>query len=277
MRVWMTVLACSWLAAGCNHAQLRRSTLAQARTIADLQTQQVLDNLALFCANPEAVPSFAVPAGGVVNVLDTANAGFFLEYTRVMFDRWGFNAGGLRSVSGNWSMAPINDPDKLKLIRCLYQHVVGYTPAHDCDHCQEWLRAFFGEEYATSAAPRGWFCCGCKKDVPADACHVGRCGDTYVWVPPEGQAGLARLTLSVLDVATSIFLMPPVPTKELTTYEYRGDLLIRTEKRVVPEVRGKPVDVKGLKEEPAAPEPARPRERFNYFDPYRGLFFVPRN
>ena len=32
----------------------------------------------------------------------------------------------------------------------------------------------------------GWFHVGRKKDVPRDACYVGRHGQRYVWVGPEG-------------------------------------------------------------------------------------------
>ena len=34
--------------AGCTHQQLRFNTVSQARTVADVHTQQVLDNLAKF-------------------------------------------------------------------------------------------------------------------------------------------------------------------------------------------------------------------------------------
>ena len=32
----------------------------------------------------------------------------------------------------------------------------------------------------------GWFHVGRKRDVPKDACYVGKCGNSYVWVGPEG-------------------------------------------------------------------------------------------
>jgi hypothetical protein len=48
--------------------------------------------------------------------------------------------------------------------------------------------------------PVGWFCVGGKKDVPRDACYIGRYRDRYVWVTPEGLLGLNRFTLAVLSV-----------------------------------------------------------------------------
>lgn len=50
----------------------------------------------------------------------------------------------------------------------------------------------------------GWFHVGCKRDVPRDACYVGRCGDRYVWVGPEGREPLTQFTLTVLELSSLI-------------------------------------------------------------------------
>jgi hypothetical protein len=50
----------------------------------------------------------------------------------------------------------------------------------------------------------GWFHVGPKRDVPKDACYVGRCGKCYVWVGPEGVDQLTELTLTVLKIASLI-------------------------------------------------------------------------
>jgi hypothetical protein len=280
-------LVCAVLGAGCVSRPLQRNTLKQVGTLSDLYQEQVLDNVAMFCANPDAVPSFAVPAGGVVSVQNEATGVLALQVTGkdLFLDSSGATVGGSRLVIGNWSLAPINDPDKLGLMRCLFQKVVGYHQEGGCDNCEEALARFFGPDWETCAAPTGWFRVGCKRDVPKDACAVGRYGDTYVWVAADGRDALARVTLSVLNIVTVLFVHPPPPSKEVTTYEYRGDSLVRQEKRVVvdpiPGPRKKSLDekdlqtLKGLKpdELPAARPPG---ERLNYFDPYRGLFFVPR-
>jgi hypothetical protein len=46
--------------------------------------------------------------------------------------------------------------------------------------------------------PPGWFHVGGRKDVPKNACYVGRSGDRYAWVTPDGVPGLARFTVTVL-------------------------------------------------------------------------------
>ena len=49
------------VATGCTHVQLRKNTVRQARTLADLHQQQVVDNLAMFVYDHNALPYFAVP------------------------------------------------------------------------------------------------------------------------------------------------------------------------------------------------------------------------
>ena len=50
----------------------------------------------------------------------------------------------------------------------------------------------------------GWFHVGRKRDVPKDACYVGSCGTTFVWVGPEGRDQLTEFTLTVLKVTSLI-------------------------------------------------------------------------
>jgi len=50
----------------------------------------------------------------------------------------------------------------------------------------------------------GWFHVGRKRDVPKDACYVGKCGHTYVWVDPEGREQLTEFTLTVLKITSLI-------------------------------------------------------------------------
>jgi hypothetical protein len=50
----------------------------------------------------------------------------------------------------------------------------------------------------------GWFHVGFKHDVPKDACYVGRSGDRYAWVNPDGIDGLTEFTLTVLKISSLI-------------------------------------------------------------------------
>lgn len=50
----------------------------------------------------------------------------------------------------------------------------------------------------------GWFCVGCKADVPRCACYAGQFHDRYVWVEPGNTRELAQLTLAVLKISSMI-------------------------------------------------------------------------
>jgi hypothetical protein len=50
----------------------------------------------------------------------------------------------------------------------------------------------------------GWFHVGRWKDVPKGACYVGRCGETCVWVGPDGREALTEFTLTVLKFSALI-------------------------------------------------------------------------
>ncbi len=50
----------------------------------------------------------------------------------------------------------------------------------------------------------GWFHVGSKWEVPKRACYVGRCGDQFVWVEPDGLEALTEFTLIVLKFSNLI-------------------------------------------------------------------------
>jgi hypothetical protein len=50
----------------------------------------------------------------------------------------------------------------------------------------------------------GWFGVGRWRDVPRDACYVGRSGDTYAWVCPAGREALTDFTLTAMKFSTLV-------------------------------------------------------------------------
>lgn len=84
---------------GCTHQHLRINTLAQVRTVPNLQQQQVLDNLAMFVANPESLPFYSIAGGGTTAINDQLGNSENLSYTRVMFDAWSMMFSGSREMS----------------------------------------------------------------------------------------------------------------------------------------------------------------------------------
>jgi hypothetical protein len=50
----------------------------------------------------------------------------------------------------------------------------------------------------------GWFHVGSKRDVPKNACYVGKYKDRYAWVNPDGMAALTQFTLTTIKFADII-------------------------------------------------------------------------
>jgi hypothetical protein len=205
-------------------------------TLADLNYQQVLNNVAQFTANPSAMPSLAVFNAGTVTVSDLKSANVNATGAPTLSN--GQQAGsGLpilslllnpsftRTVTENWSMAPVTDIDNLRRIRCALQHLVlGGRQTTDCDDCGRQLERFYQGEMdrLECLIPMGWYCVGRKHDVPRDAPYVAHYGAVYVWVMPQGLEGLTRFTMTVIDLATG---KPHAPMKTVVkTFKADGML-----------------------------------------------------
>ncbi len=276
------------LLSGCTHTQLKFNTTHQADTLNDIYRQQVLDNLAMFADNPYAVPHFAFPNQGSSNVTDDGNLGGTFNIFR---ESLGF--GVRRNMAEAWTLDPIRDPDKLRRMRCAYQHAVGAC-SQPCNDCCKIEKAFYGKgsqkvhvlkeglpvmnsdgSFVTDPLtgmpfvnecgmpltnPRtgelysidekgcvsipvydcngpcsikcGWYCVGCKKDVPHDCRHYsGHYHGTYVWVLPKYRHHLAHFVLTILDYA----LKDPSArrTKEVVLYvNQKGDTTTKSEAHV---------------------------------------------
>jgi hypothetical protein len=283
MRAWMPVLATLLTTGGCHtHLALRDNTVCTGGTLTDLNYQQVLNNVAMFVANPASLPSVAVINAGTVTVADQKTCNVSATYSPTLtFAQQGggalpiltllFNPSGQRSVTENWSMAPVTDVDNLRRIRCAFQLLVldgGQTS--DCEQCLDLLRRFYlGEtDRMDCVIPRGWFQAGCKKDVPKNACYVGRYCDSYVWVLPDGVEGLTRFTMTVIDLATG---KPHAPMKTVVrTYKADGSLDNT-------QVTTTEIDQDALKRMEKQPR-SQDRQRQYVTPPLvnPGLFFVPR-
>jgi hypothetical protein len=245
------VLFSALMCSGCTHVQLQKNTVHEAWTLGEIQQQQVVNNLALFVYNYNALPSFAIPNQGSSQVTDQGNAGFSMGFSRpitggstanftpahfgdFLLSALGFSGTAQRSCQEAFTLTPINDPRKLELMRCAYQQAVsncGYGDvSQHCPDCQTRMKQFYtGDPDGDIAArangivtseclkPNCWFHVGCKKDVPKDCCKfVGEYCGVYVWVGPEGRNELAKLTLAILDYA--LHDPPTLRTKQVVFY-----------------------------------------------------------
>lgn len=207
---------------GCTHVALRNNTVETTDTLADLQYQQVLDNLARFQDDPDTVPSFAVVTAGTVTVNDQFGTGISPTYSPTLTNAQ--QAGGAlpilsllfptsvqRTVSENWSLTPVVDADHLRRLRCAYRLVVMGDATPNLAFCEQQMQEFFAGEEAGLVEyfpPRGWYGSGRKGDVPKGASYVGHHGSTFVWVMPSGRNDLALFTMGALDLANGELRTP---------------------------------------------------------------------
>jgi hypothetical protein len=269
------------LATGCRtQLALRNNTLLTTDTLADMNYQQVLDNLARFEKSPGTMPSIAVINAGTVNVADQKSIGGNATYAPTLTAAQQIGSGlpilsllftpnVSRNLSENWSLAPVTDVDNLRRIRCAYQLLIG-DETTDCDHCLDEIKRFYQGEQSdlNCLIPRGWYHVGCQQQVPRCACYVGHCCDTYVWVMPSGVDGLTRFTMTVIDLATG---KPHAPSKTVVR-TYKADGTLDTTQVTTTEV-----DQDALKQwrkENQLNE--RPRQFISQPTVNPGMFYVPR-
>jgi hypothetical protein len=196
--------------AGCTHVQLRNDAVNEATTVGDLQTQQVLNNLAMFVYNYNSMPYFAYPNQGAAIVTDQVSGGGTAGWSRpittgatapftpkhfgdLLLTTLGLSANAQRLSQESFTLTPINDPRKLELMRCAYQLAVsncGYgVPPRRCPDCQARFNTFYtgtpdpkadnvpeisqmNGGTITSECLKGpcWFHAGCEKEVPHCPC-----------------------------------------------------------------------------------------------------------
>jgi hypothetical protein len=219
MRYGMLVAALA-MCAGCTSLAAKRHALNQEVTSTDIRYQEVVDNLALIYHDPAALPAYCSIFAGSVQVNDSEQ---IVSQTTVGPGAVGaqvFTPQLTRQATGNWSLDPINTPEKLEAMRAACQWVLfgsGFAWNHDCD------RTLLNPEQALCRMPApacfrtrhfgvwnrlcclpptdAWLWRGRDCDCPGKACYEGRCGEDCVCVLPEGMGGLANFTLILQDIA----------------------------------------------------------------------------
>lgn len=145
------VLSMSICACGCTHIALRNNTVNQMQTVHDLQQQQVLDNLAMFAANPDAYPYFSLPTTGTCAITDAGSLTESTTWARsgkaLILSSVGVDPSVSRTAAETWTLSPINDSVKLTLMRCVYQRAVssclGTKPSCSCPQCDALFQSFY--------------------------------------------------------------------------------------------------------------------------------------
>ena len=80
MRAVLVILAVGLAClTGCTTGRLRQRTINQGSTLPELQYQQVLDNLALFAANPASLPWHVNLREGTTQITDSVTGGAVVD------------------------------------------------------------------------------------------------------------------------------------------------------------------------------------------------------
>jgi hypothetical protein len=237
---------------GCNAQQLRFTTMRLSETIPDLQERQVIENLARMAANPGALPYYSVINGGTASINDTGSGGLYaLTLQHRFFPSATLDATASRSVTGNWTLNTMINPDRLRAMRAAYQIALG---AEFIDPVDERKLEAITNNQKDIEIPRGWACVGKKRDVPHGACIVSHCGKTYVWVAPGRSKDFADFALLMLNIATWV---PPGTTTQPAISPRIAPIPPRErDEAVTPEIQ-----IRLYEDSPSV---------------NRGLFFVPR-
>jgi hypothetical protein len=184
---------------GCANQQLRYSTARQVSTHGDLQQDQILDNFARIAADRGAVPFYALANQGTTSVNDFASSSLSFFAAPRVYTNGTFGNSASRSISVNWSLAPLNNPDRLQAMHAAYISVLDPMAVDDAENQK--LQAIIGKDPSYAIEP-GWICTGRWHDVPKHAAWAAHCGRVYVWVMPESTAQLGRFRLLLLNIAT---------------------------------------------------------------------------
>jgi hypothetical protein len=237
---------------GCNAQQLRFTTMRLSETVPDLQERQVIENLARIAASPAALPYYTIINGGTASISDNGSGGLYaLTLQHHVFPSGTLEASASRTVTGNWTLNPMINPDRLRAMRAAYHIALG---AEHIDPVDEKKLEAILKDQKDLQIPRGWICVGKKRDVPHGACIVSHCGKTYVWVVPGRSKDFADFALFMLNIATWV----PPPTKAQPALSPRIE--------AIPPRETQPGEV--------------PEIQFRLYEDSpsvnRGLFFVPR-
>lgn len=140
----LTLLASS----GCAHHHLRYNTKHSAQSVAEVHTQQVLDNLAKFAHNCDSLPYFSVASGAATEINTGLDAsGPDLDWKSFTLTSWGIGTGASRDDKMSYTLTPITDTRKLELMRCAYQKVLtgscGCVQSGRCPDCEKRFSEFY--------------------------------------------------------------------------------------------------------------------------------------
>jgi hypothetical protein len=133
---WILLCLAVWSGSGCTHHFLQENTLRSSTTLSSLQTQQVLDNLAMLDCNAAANPNHVNLSSGLVQATDQGSATFLGNLFSVgpgSFTSFVPSLSAQRGLVQQWSISPIADGEQLETLRIAYQRALHPEDAENND------------------------------------------------------------------------------------------------------------------------------------------------
>jgi hypothetical protein len=230
---WLLVAMAASACTGCTMMSLERHTVSQMDSVVGLRYQEALNNLARVACDPWALPNFSSMFDGTITLTDMGSITSTTTWQHILaapvqngFSSEAFNPSVSRTIVQDWSLDPIEVPEKLEAMRsCCQWEIYGPDSVRPQDRG---LLAksdgnpspgrHFGVQEKLERIPPGWLHVGRLRDVPACAAYKAHFRDTWVWVMPDGVKGLADFSLVLENIdrtsieSPTLLSLPPNPS-----------------------------------------------------------------
>jgi hypothetical protein len=120
---WTLLLLAALLASGCTHNFLKENTLRSSSILSSLQTQQVLNNLAMLGCDPAANPCHLNLSAGLVQATDQGSATVLANVFssgQASNNNLTPSLSAQRGLVEQWSVNPVVDGEQLETLRVAY-------------------------------------------------------------------------------------------------------------------------------------------------------------
>ena len=242
MRIPVLVGVLASLMMGCTTNALKRNTLAQVDTVADLRYAEVLENLAMLDANPEMIPAYSSIYAGTSKIDDSVSVspgGIFTSPTGnlglqgVMKT---LDIPSTRTVTQTWTLDPVMVPEKIRAIRaaCLWALRGPESAGPDSVLLSKYEKPndgsleiyggfYFDVEKDLWAIPHGWLKHSCQAFcAPKSAAFSANYCGNHVWVDHEDLDKLSAFCVVIQKIARANLntVIQPKPGSESLTIDF---------------------------------------------------------
>jgi hypothetical protein len=121
----LAIVLASLALTGCVEQQLKLSTDSLIPTLETIKQKQIVDNLARYLLDPNAVPVQVCISGGGVQIANQVQPSFAFPFHGWMGNQASVQLQG--QLTENWAIQPVNDPDDMRRLRALYRYATGKT------------------------------------------------------------------------------------------------------------------------------------------------------